>query len=209
METSALIQYYCLLLAAQYRGLPNASGTVQAYVTEVVADQIYSQVLNGFNLFPANGYSAAIGAQLDAIASYVGAPRTIYQFDPSIPYFALTPVADVPATNVGFASVYDATPPVDNWLSVYQTETSYTLTDGQLLLLIQYLIAVHASAHTIYDIDVILQTFFGTYCTFTDNQNMSVTYTHDTDDPNYLFTIVNELNFLPHPAGVEVIVVEV
>ena len=209
MTTSDLIQYYCNLLAAQYRGLPNASGTIQALATETVADQIYTQVLNGFNLFAANGYSPAIGAQLDVLAAYVGAPRTIYNYDPSIPYFALTDYADVPPANVGFADYSDVTDPVDNWLNYFTAETSYVLTDGQLLSLIQYLIAVHASDHSLASIDAILYAFFGTYCTMTDNQDMTMTYTHQTSDPNYLFGIINELNLLPKPAGVGITVVEV
>ena len=182
---------------------------IQALATETVADQIFTQVLNGFNLFPANGYSAAIGKQLDILASYVGAPRVIYNYNPAIPYFALTDYANTPPLNVGFADYSDATPPIDNWLDYFTAETALVLTDGQLLQLVQYLIAVHASDHTVASIDAILWTFFGVNCSLTDNQDMTMTYTHLTSDPNYLFGIINELNLLPHPAGVGIVVTEV
>lgn len=203
MDTSALIAYYVNLLAIQYKVLPNAQGTIQALATQTIADQIFLQVQNGFDI------STAVGAQLDVIAQYVGAPREIFSFDPTIPYFALSDYSVTPPTNVGFADYSDVTDPVDNWLSYTTSQTTFVLTDGQLRLLISYLIAVHGSDTTIASIDLILQTFFGTYCTLTDNENMSITYTHLLSDPNFLFGIVNELNALPKPGGVQVIVTEV
>ena len=209
MNTSDLINFYVNLLCIQYKSLPNATGTIQALATEVVADQIFSSVLNGFNLFAANGYQAAVGVQLNVLAGYVGAPRTIYQYNPAIPYFALYSYVTTPPSNVGFASYTDVTDPVDSWLSYSTSETSYVLTDGQLQLLIAYLIAVHASPHTLSSIDNILQTFFGSYCILIDNEDMSVVYQHSVSDPNFLFGIIAELGFLPAPAGVSVSVTEV
>ena len=209
MNTSDLINFYCQLLAIQFRNLPLASSTVAAYATEIVADQIFVQTQNAYNLFAANGYQAAVGVQLDTLAGYVGAPRTIYNYDPSIPYFALYSYVTTPPSNVGFASYTDVTDPVDSWLSYSTSETSYVLTDGQLQLLIAYLIAVHASPHTLSSIDNILQTFFGSYCILIDNEDMSVVYQHSVSDPNFLFGIIAELGFLPAPAGVSVSVTEV
>lgn len=210
MITSDLIAYYCNLLAVQYRTLPNATGTIQALATETVADQIYAQVLNGFNLFAANGYGTAIGAQLDILADYVGAPRRIFALSPSIVNFALTDYAVLPVGAIGFADYADVAAPVDYWADYATVASTYTLTDGQMLKLILYLIAVHASDHTLYSIDIILQTFFGTYCTVADGLNMTLVYTHSTtNDPSVFFAIVKQLNLLPHPAGVAITVVEV
>lgn len=203
MTDSELIAYYQNLLVIQWKTAPNANATIGALATEVVASQIYSQVLNGFQI------STAIGAQLNILAQYVGAPREIFTFDPTIPYFALYSYNTTPPSNVGFASYSDVTNPVDNWLSYTTAKTTFVLTDGQLRQLISYLIAVHASDHTLASIDLILQTFFTTYATLTDNEDMTITYTHQIVDPNHLFEIVNELNLLPQPAGVEVLVVEV
>lgn len=203
MLTDALISYYVNLLVLQYKTLPNAQGTIAALVTQEIANQIYSQVLNGFDL------DTAIGAQLDILASYVGAPREIFSYDPTIPYFALYSYTTTPPSNVGFASYTDTTAPVDNWLSYTTSETTFVLSDGQLRQLIQYLIVLHMDPHTLSSIDILLQTFFGNYCTLTDNQNMTVQYTHLSSDPGTLFGIVNELDLLPHPAGVSISVVEV
>lgn len=209
MTNADLVEYYENLLVIQYKTKPNAVATIGALATEVVADQIYSQVLNGFNLFAANGFPEAIGAQLDILAQYVGAPREIFGYSPAIPYFALYSYIAVPPSNVGFASYTDVADPVDNWLSYTTSQTTFVLTDGQLQLLIAYLIAVHKSDTTIASIDLILQTFFGSYATLTDNEDMTLTYTHQLSDPNHLFSIINQINALPHPAGVGITVVEV
>lgn len=203
MTIDEQIAYYSNLLIIQYKTLPNAVATISALATEVVADQIYNQVLNGFNL------STAVGDQLDILAQYVGAPRTIFGYSPTIPYFLLSPYSSTPTGPIGFASYSDTTDPEDFWISYTTSTTTYVLTDGQLRSLIAYLIAVHASDHTIYSIDLILQAFFGSYATLTDNENMTITYTHQLADPNLLFSIINQLNLLPHPAGVGITVVEV
>lgn len=203
METSDLINYYVNLLAIQYKTLNNSQLTIQALAAEVVADQIFLQVEEGFAL------DTAIGAQLDILAGYVGAPREIFGYNPSIPYFALYGYSDSIPTNVGFASYSDTSDPVDNWLSYSTSQTTFVLSDGQLRSLIQYLIAVHGSDHTLKSIDEILQTFFGQYATVADDEDMSIVYTHQSSDPNTLFSIINTLNRLPHPAGVAISVVEV
>ncbi len=203
MLTSDLIEYYSSLLAIQYRTQPNAIATIQALVSQVIADQIYLQVQQGFDL------NTAVGKQLDILAQYVGAPRELFAYDPTVPYMALTDYADTPPSNVGFADYSDVTDPVDFWLSYTASETTYVLTDGQLRSLIAYLIAVHASDHTIAAIDNILQAFFGPYCTLTDNEDMTILYTHDSSDPNLLFSIVDQIGALPKPGGVGIIVTEV
>ena len=203
MTNEEIVQYYQNLLAIQYRVQPNASATIGALATEVVASQIYSQVLEGFNL------ETAIGEQLDILAQYVGAPRTIFGYSPTIPYFELSEYSSTPTGDIGFALYADTTDPIDFWILYSTAVTTFVLSDGDLRLLIAYLIAVHASDHTLYSIDLILQLFFPNNCILIDNEDMSITYQHQLSDPNILFSIINQLNLLPHPAGVEVVVTEV
>ena len=203
MTNEELIEYYVNLLCIQYKILPKATGTIRALATEVVAEQIFSQVLNGFSL------QTAVGDQLDILASYVGAPRTIFGYSPTVAYFAFPEYADVPVVDTGFSFYADVVDPVDFWLLYSTSLTTFVIDDGHLRLLIQYLIAVHASDHTLYSIDLILQEFFGTNCVLIDNQDMTITYEHQTSDPDILFSIINQIERLPHPAGVEVMVTEV
>lgn len=203
MTNEELVSYYTNLLCIQYKVLPNAQGTISALATEAIANQIYSQVLQGFQI------STAIGEQLDILAQYVGAPRQIFGYNPSIPYMEFPSYSDVITPGTGFAQYTDSSDPSDFWISYTTSQTTFVLTDGQLRSLISYLIAVHASDHTLQSIDLILETFFGNYAILTDNEDMSITYTHQLSDPNQLFSIIKQLNFLPHPAGVSISVVEV
>ncbi len=205
MTADQLAAYYQNLLIIQYKGKPKAAATVGLLSAQVIADLIYSQVQDGFDL------ATATGAQLDIIGAYIGVYRTLAGFTPSgISYFQLPTYADGGSGFGGFADYSDVTPPMDFWILYSAIPTTFTMSDGQMSQLIQYVIAVHASDHSNASIDLILQQFFGAYVTLTDNGDMTLTYTHDlTNDPNLLFEIVNYLGLLPQPAGVTVNVVEI
>ena len=203
MTTQQLIFYYQALLPIQWKTLPNASAQVAANVTPVIADQIYSTVWNAFD--PAT----AIGAQLTIVGDYVGAVRSLAEYDTTLAYFELPSYNTSPSGSIGFASYSDVVDPADYWLSYTTSETTFVLTDGMLEQLIQYLIALHASSHTNEALDALFEQFFGIYVTLTDGENMTMTITHSAStDPNAFFGVVNQLGFLPQPAGVTVNVVE-
>lgn len=203
MTTQELIAFYQNLLPIQYKALPNAAGQVGVNVQQVIANQIYAQVRDAFDP------QTAIGVQLDILGEYVGAVRTIAQYNPSLSYFELQSYAILPAGPIGFAAYADIADPVDYWLSYVTSLTTFVLTDGLMQQLIQYLIELHASDHTNEDIDLIFEQFFGQYVTLTDNADMTMTVTHSAStDPNAFFGIVKQLGLLPKPAGVLVAVVE-
>lgn len=198
-----LITYYQNLLIIQYKTMEKASLTIAALATEVIADLIYTQVQDGFDV------TTAIGAQLDILGAYVGAQRFLANFSSLNGYMAFPLYADAGAgTVVGFSEYTDVNPPVGYWRLYTTVDVSLVLTDGEMQNLIQYLIAVHASDTTVASIDLILQQFFGQYAMLTDNLDMTATYTHDaTNDPFQLFSIVQYMEALPKPAGVGVSVV--
>jgi len=205
MTADQLVAYYQNLLIIQYKSKPKAAATVGLLSTQVIADLIYSQVQDGFDL------SSATGNQLDIIGAYVGVYRRLAGFTPStLTYLQLPDYADGPTGFGGFADYSDVVAPVNYWALYSSVPTAYVLSDGQMSQLIAYVIAVHISDHSNASIDLILQRFFGIYATLTDNGDMTMTYTHDaTNDPNLLFAIVNFLGLLPQPAGVAVSVVNI
>jgi len=199
-----LIAYYQNLLIIQYKTLVKATSTIAALATEVVASMIYTQVQDGFNL------DSAIGVQLDTLGAYVGAYRFLANFTFSNNFMAYPLYSNVSASSVvGFSSYSDVTPPIGYWKLYSTTGASLTMSDGELQLLTKYMIAVHASDMTISSIDLILQTYFGTYATLTDNLDMTITYTHNSLDTSQLFSIVEFIGALPKPAGVGVNVVTI
>lgn len=200
-----LVTYYQNLLIIQYKRSVKAWQTIEALSTETVASNIYQQVQAGFDV------TTAIGNQLDILGVYVGAHRFLANFTSSNQFMAF-PLYTNPFANlvVGFAEYTNIVDPMGYWLLYVTQGTSYILTDGQLQDLIQYLIAVHASDNTNSSIDDIFLEFFGSYVTTTDNEDMTLTYTHDaTNDPFELFAIVDFIGALPHPAGVEINVVSI
>lgn len=204
MNPTELIAYYQALLIVQYATKAKARGTIGAFVTEAVADMIANQVRAGFNI------DTAVGVQLDDIGTYRGAQRQIFGLDITKDYFSLMPFDGSPASFKGFSLAADYFTDDWYWLTVADfSGAQYTLNDGELRTLIQYLAAVQKAFHSIAEIDNILNEFFGEFLTVTDNLDMSLTYTHDTADPNLLFNFVQFLDVFPRPAGVSVSVVEV
>lgn len=197
-----LVIYYQNLLIIQYKRLTKASATIAALATETIANLIYTQVQNAFDL------STAIGAQLDILGAYVGAFRFLANFSSLNGYMAFPFYTDpFPGTVVGFSEYTDVGVPVGYWRLYTTTDTSLTMTDSQLQSLTKYLIALHASDMTISSIDLILQEFFGQYLILTDNLDMTITYTHDSSDPFELFAIIQYMNAFPKPAGVQINIV--
>jgi len=197
-----LIVYYQNLLIIQYKTLAKASANIAALAKEVIADLIYTQVQNAFDL------TTAIGAQLDTLGAYVGAFRFLANFSSLNGYFALPLYANPGAgAVVGFSEYTDLTDPVGYWKLYTTIDVSLSMSDGQLQSLTQYLIALHACDMSVSSIDLILQQFFGQYLTLTDNLDMTITYTHLSTDPFELFSIVQYMNAFPKPAGVGISIV--
>lgn len=201
MTTLELIEYYQNLLIIQYNNLPNAVGTIGAFVAEVLADQIVDQVRSGFDL------DSAVGKQLEAIGSYKGAQRTYYGIDIPRDYFTMPSYGDIGADSADGFALYGFIGAVSWLFDTYGDVAlaSVTLNDSELRSLIKYLADVQASDFGLESIDSILFKYFGNFVTLTDNENMTITYTHLPNDPNTLYTIVSEIGLLPRPAGVQAI----
>ncbi len=204
LTTAQLAQYYANLLIAQYKTKPKANATVVAAASAALANLVYQQVLQGYDL------TTAIGKQLDVLGTYVGAYRVVPNYNPTIIYKGLPRYTDsVPGSFGGLARYTDTQPPGVYFLRYATQLSTATLTDGMLRQLIQYLIAVHNCNHSNASIDLILKNFFGGYATLTDGANMSITYIHQLADPSVFFSLISFLGWLPRPAGVNVIVEEV
>lgn len=197
-----LTTYYIELLIMQYFNKTRARQTVGTFVRESVADHIEEAVRGAFNL------DTAVGTQLDSLALYRGAVRTVFGLDLTRRYFAM-PSVDDPAkdTYKGFALTDDA---VVDWFFLLVADAnlpSYAMNDDELRRLTKFLAKTQSRFLSLEEIDNILFEFFANKVQLTDNGDMTITYTHDVGDPDTLFTIVNQTHNLPHPAGVQVIVV--
>jgi len=207
MTTQELINYYVNLLIIQYHDRPKAMATINALAAVLAMDMLLNQVQDGFDV------ATAVGAQLDILIKYVGGQRNIYSIDLTKTYFQFRDQADpAPPTQVsnGFADQASPNTPW-YWLTPQDLVAVVTvLTDGQMRQLIQYLARVENMDFSMKNIDDLFFDFFGIYVTMADNQDMTMTVTHNaTLDPSPLFRVITELNKLPHPAGVGLTVVTI
>lgn len=72
MTTQEIVDYYVNLLIQQYINLSKARGTIEAFVTDAVMDQLPNSVNDAFDI------DSAVGAQLDILGKYVGQTRINY-----------------------------------------------------------------------------------------------------------------------------------
>lgn len=205
MTTQELIDYYKGLLILQYASLGNALAEMDLIIGVFLQDQILQKVRDGFDL------ETAIGAQLNILATYRGLSRVVFGATPGN-FWSLVPYGDPdPDSYFGWAEYADADP-TWNWIQYNDiTGVPYVLSDHQLRNLIKLKALVDSWQGGLGDLDDILYTFFTTFVNVVDNENMSITYEHQTadPDPDQLFLMAELAGILPHPSGVSFTVVEV
>lgn len=75
MTTQEIIDYYADLLIIQYDKKTKAYATIQAIISNIIMDQLPTQVMNAFNV------DDAVGVQLDTLGEYNGVSRSAYSFE--------------------------------------------------------------------------------------------------------------------------------
>jgi hypothetical protein len=204
MTTNELIEYYVDLLIIQYATLPRAQQTIRAYVSQVIADQIYAQTRDAFSISTTPGFQpgTAVGKQLEAVASYRGVQRNVFGLDLSRTYMLMPVYGDSEAdTDPGFA-LYGQTP-IDWYFLNYvdNNRPLYALNDEELCLLTQFRAQVQSMLQSVENVDDLLYAFFGNNVGVFET-TMTLTYIDLISDPSRFFGIVAATQSLPRPAGV-------
>lgn len=209
-----LIAYYQGLLVSEYAYKPKAVATIGAIAGGsdgqhgLIANAIYNQVRDGFDLIGLYGNAPAVGQQLDFLGELIGASRYFFGLDLSKTYWGMTTYGAPDQGTVNGWSTYElAQPPGWYWMS-YEDFVENTLLDSEYRLVLQFLAAVQACDYAYGTMDAILLQFFGLNVNL-QVSGMTWTYQHLTSDPESLFEIINQMNLLPAPAGVSVVVDEV
>ena len=73
MITADIVKYYVALLIMQYVGKPKAESTIALLCGSLIADQIYTQTRDAFDI------ETATGKQLEMIGNYVKAYRNVFE----------------------------------------------------------------------------------------------------------------------------------
>jgi len=199
MTNQELIDYYTNLLIVQYNNKPKARGTVAALIEVLIASQLPDQVLNAFDV------DTAIGLQLTVLAKYVDAPRDYLGIDIGRTYFAMPSYDEAsPEIYVGFYSYID-----DAYSSYFVrytvTNTIFTLTDDELRKLVKYMIDLNKWDGTLYGIDQVMYTHFGTTVKVVETQ-MELEYIFYGEITDRFVAIAALNALLPKPAGCTVTV---
>lgn len=160
-----LIDYYTNLLIIQYNNQPNAHATIALFTQALLANGVYLDVLNGYNI---QGDNIAVGTQLDVIGKYLGVNRFFTEFNLDN-YTGLVTYSE--------HSSLPSSPPVFG-LSVYANFSGFsyngtltyadiiapdyiTLTDDAFLIIIQFAIICNNINFSSGAIDAALYKFFG------------------------------------------------
>jgi hypothetical protein len=207
MTDQELIDYYVGLLIIQYATQPNAVATIAALIGTLIQGQIIAQIGNGF-LFTVDPVGqpidGAVGVQLDAIAAYRGAQRTLFGLTPQ-DYFEMFDAGGSAYIANGFMDAPDD-PLLTTWLFLTAQDTAqpiYSMSDNELYRLTQLRAQLHQCDMSIESIDDIIFKFFGTNVTMIDNGNMTMYYVDLNSDMDTLFSIALQTQSLPRPAGVQ------
>jgi len=203
MTNAELVEYYVNLLIIQYKNKAKAEAHVQTLMEQEIIFELIKAVESAYNIDDSLGNTAQ-GVQLNVIAKYVGAERVITGIDFSriffggVDYNEPTPYVDI----VGSID-YSETDPPDAQILTYETDeqSALSLTDQELLLIIQMKILQNNSNHSVGEIDDLLDQFFGDSVIFTDEKNMTISYIFDTDLQRIVEISVAQMA-LPKPASV-------
>jgi len=215
MTTDELIVYYTNLLIVQFRGQPKARATITALVTQAVADSIFMQARDSFDI------DKATGLQLDLIGRLVGVSRYYYTAAfPDRNYLSFQPYSNwsggAVVSGYGF-STYAALD-VPQYAERYSDliDSLGTLSDIDYRKMLRYQIKINTMNVSLENIDDLLWTTFGlnpdgdNIFYAEDNMNMTMNihhYTHASTDNDSFIQAVRDNMIFPKMAGVAVALV--
>lgn len=200
-----LADYYTNLLIIQYNNKPKARATIELFVRALIAEGIFQDVLEAYNL------DTAVGVQLDVIGKYVGVDRFYEVFD-LVDFFGLTSYSEVSpdaSAKWGFCTYANFDDPAYNGTLNYKSiiSLSNTLPDPDYRILIRLKILQNTENHSHAAIDNAMWKYFGDSVVPSSTLNMDITYTVATN----LSALMNAAIYkkvLPRPMGVQLELVE-
>lgn len=201
INTDDISKKYQDLLIVQYNDKPKARATIDAVVKQILADGIYWDVQNGYDI------ETAVGKQQDILGKYIGVDRLFNGLVVPADAFAMNNYGEGPE-GFGMGDVND--PAIEGGsLQTYFNLVSGTqkLSNNDYRILQKLKIIVNNSNLSTYEIITSLSELFDGKVKFTDNYNMTINY---FVDPSILsiIKIAATKDCLPRPIGVGVNIFE-
>lgn len=194
-----LLEYYINLLIIQYNNQPKARATISANTTQLLANGIFWDVIDGYYV------DTAIGRQLDVIGKYVGVDR-FYNSDDinSVAFGYSDQYENEPANVTGYADTSDFLSKDGTFLSIFDLiGNGYQLSDDDFRVLIKLKILLNHSNFSDKKIDDDLEASFAGVLYAVDNYNMSMDYFTDAN-LSLIVTVALAKGLLPAPMGVRI-----
>lgn len=191
-----IIDYYVNLLIIQYHNKPKAMATVQLIAEALLADAIYLDVQNGYDV------NTAVGVQLDVLGKYADINR-FYSGQTLLGYFGFaTYTGGAPSGTDGFSDYATFPLPVGKFL-IYEEVLSGTLalgdSDFRTLLLLR--IIQNNSNFSRGEIDRAIFDTFGDHVIPSSTGNMVMDYfTDEAFSP--IVEVARQQGILPKPMAV-------
>ena len=191
-----LIEYYINLLIIQYYDKPKARAYIESVITGLMIYDIAIMVRDGFNI------DTAIGAQLDILAKYIGAERTVTGVSFDRDYFGYELYDSVSFTFFGYADYTSATIPDEQFREYIEENRSlFDLNDEELRLMLKLKIIKNTDVGSMKVIDDLLTEYFGLDILFWERYPMKISYIFK-EEIRRLVTIAQAEDLLPKPAAV-------
>lgn len=197
-----LADYYVTLLASIYETKYKASNTTALFAKQLLADNLIAEFGLGFDL------DTAVGAQLDILGKYIGAPRDV-GIEDTRPFFGFVDY-DYPAgdQNLNGFVLYEsiAVNASGIWYEYgFSGQATTALTDFQYRQLMKLKISTNSTENTMAAIQNQIEDFFSGQLQLRDNKDMTLTYFYGTSFQLPLSVLEA---YLPRPMGVGVTAVE-
>lgn len=197
-EVENAVQYYKDLLLYQYSDKPKAQSHIELLARQGLSNLVLKQIRDGFNI------ETAVGDQLDVIGEYIGQSREVPIPIPR-PYFEFDDYENPLLAPIGFTDYNDPNQNADSVFFKYiflNTDTQ-TLNDEEYRTLLKLRAVLNTSNLSTAAIDEFLSLFFAGELSFTDNQNMTLTY-FVAPEQSRLVQLALALDLLPKPACVNI-----
>lgn len=202
-----IANYYSNLLILQYNNLPKASATINLLASVFLANGVYLDVPNAYNIDPDLG-PTAVGVQLDIMGKYAGVNRyystiDLENYTALVPYSeALTLPSSPPAFGIDNYANY---PTSDDWNGtlVYSdiVTSKNSLSDADFLTLIRLAIRNNNSNYSMADISRNIYDILGPSIIPETNGFMEIVFFFRTAITTLLQAVIQK-GLLPRPMGV-------
>lgn len=193
-----LIDYYVNLLIIQYHDLPKAQATIAALVNILIANGIFLDIQNAYDI------DTAVGVQLDVIGKYAGVDR-FYKGQDLQGFFSFIDYSQVnspPITAIGFSDYSEYPSKPGKWLIYSQVlSSSLALDDEDFRTLIKLKIIENNSNFSHKEIDDEIFNAFGLDLIPDSMGNMTMNYFVNANAAAIIM-VAAQKGLLPKPIAV-------